>query len=72
MQFKENAEVLTSTGDKIGRIDRVVIDPKSNEVTHLVVKKGILFTKDKVVPLEQVEAANGDEIILKAGSDGTG
>ena len=38
MKFKENAEVLTSTGDMVGRIDRVVIDPKSNEVTHLVVK----------------------------------
>jgi len=39
MQFKENAEVVTSSGDKVGRIDRVVIDPKSNELTHLVVKK---------------------------------
>jgi uncharacterized protein YrrD len=67
MQFKENAEVLTSTGDKVGRIDRVVIDPKSNEVTHLVVKKGILFTRDKVVPLDRVEAANGNEVVLKAG-----
>ena len=67
MKFKENAEVLTSTGDMVGRIDRVVIDPKSNEVTHLVVKKGILFTKDKVVSLDQVESANGDEVVLKAG-----
>jgi sporulation protein YlmC with PRC-barrel domain len=46
MQFKENAEVFTSTGEKDGRIDRVVIDPNSNELTHLVVKKGFLFTKD--------------------------
>ena len=67
MQFKENAEVLTSTGDMVGRIHRVVIDPKSNEVTHLVVKKGMLFTRDKVVPLEQIEAAKGDEVILKPG-----
>jgi len=40
MQFNENAEVFTSTGEKVGRIDRVVIDPKSDELTHLVVKKG--------------------------------
>jgi uncharacterized protein YrrD len=67
MQFKENAEVLTSSGEKVGRIDRVVIDPKSNELTHLVVKKGVLFTTDKVVPLDQVETATGDQVVLKAG-----
>lgn len=67
MQFRENAEVLTSTGDLVGRIHRVVIDPKSNAVTHLVVKKGMLFTKDKVIPIEQIEAAKGDEVILKSG-----
>jgi uncharacterized protein YrrD len=67
MQFKENAEVLTSAGDKLGRIDRVVIDPKSNELTHLVVKKGVLFTTDKVVPLDKVDTADGDQVVLKEG-----
>ena len=67
MQFKENAEVFTSTGEKVGRIDRVVIDPKSEELTHLVVKKGFLFTKDKVVPIEHVETTTEDRVELKAG-----
>jgi len=67
MQFKENAEVLTASGEKVGRIHRVVIDPKSSEVTHLVVKKGMLFTKDKVVALDRIEAAKADEVVLKAG-----
>ena len=57
MYFKENAEVVTSEGDKIGQIDRLVMDPRSKELTHLVVKKGFLFTKDKVVPLDCVESA---------------
>ncbi len=65
MQFKENAEVSTSDGEKIGRIDRVVIDPNSRELTHLVVKKGFLFTKDKVVPLNLVETANKNRVVLK-------
>ena len=67
MQFKENAEVFTSTGEKVGRIDRVVIDPKSDELTHLVVKKGFLFTTDKVVPIEHVETTAEDRVELKAG-----
>jgi sporulation protein YlmC with PRC-barrel domain len=34
MQFKENSEVVTSVGEKVGRIDRVVIDPNSKEIRH--------------------------------------
>lgn len=67
MQFKENVVVLTSAGQKVGRIDRVVIDPESDEVTHLVVKKGFLFTEDKVVSLEAVESATEDRVLLKEG-----
>ena len=65
MQFKKNAEVVTSEGEKVGRIDRVVIDPNSRKLTHLVVKKGFLFTKDKVVPLDLFESTMEDRLVLK-------
>jgi uncharacterized protein YrrD len=67
MHFKENTEVVTSEGNKVGQIDRVVIDPGSKKLTHLVVKKGLLFTEDKVIPLDLVETATEDRIVLKAG-----
>jgi uncharacterized protein YrrD len=67
MQFKENSKVLASDGSKIGQIDRVVMDPRSKELTHLVVKKGFLFTKDKVVPLNLIETATEDRVVLKEG-----
>ena len=69
MQFKENAEVLTSEGRKVGRIDRVVIEPKTKTATHLVVKKGILFTRDKVIPMDDVDSADEDRVVLKKGAD---
>lgn len=69
MQFNENAEVVTSKGDKVGQIDRVVMDPRTKELTHLVVKKGLLFTRDKVVPLELVETAADDRVVLKSGQE---
>jgi uncharacterized protein YrrD len=68
MLFRENAAVLTFDGNKIGRIDRVVIDPASGEVTHLVVKKGLLLTKDKVVPVDQIDATADEQVVLKAGA----
>jgi uncharacterized protein YrrD len=67
MHFKENAEVVTSEGNKVGQVDRVVIDPGSKKLTHLVVKKGLLFTEDKVIPLDLVETATEDRIVLKEG-----
>jgi uncharacterized protein YrrD len=67
MQFKENAAVVTTDGQKLGKIDRVVFDPNSNELTHLVFKKGFLFTEDKVVPLDCIESATEERVVLKAG-----
>ena len=51
MQFRKNAEVFTKEGDKVGEINRVVIDPRTNEVTHVVIRQGFLLTEDKVVPV---------------------
>jgi uncharacterized protein YrrD len=65
MQFKEGAKVLTSAGEQVGTIDRVVIDPGTKEVTHLVVEKGFLFTDDKVLPISLVGPAKEDEVILR-------
>lgn len=66
MQFKENADVQTADGRKVGRIDRVVIDPDSKEATHLVVQKGFLFTRDKVVPIDEVVTASEDRVVLES------
>jgi uncharacterized protein YrrD len=65
MHFTENAEVQTSDGKKVGRIDRVVIDPDSKEVTHLILKQGLLFTRDKVVPIGEIDNTAEDRIVLK-------
>jgi uncharacterized protein YrrD len=69
MQFRENADVMTSDGEKIGRIDRVVVDPTTGEVTHLVVKKGLLFTRDKVVPVDRLEVTAEKQVVLKELAD---
>ena len=68
MQFRKNAHVVTSTGKRVGRIHRVVIDPGSREVTHLVVAKGIVFKEDKVLPVEQVESTAEDTVTLQKGA----
>ena len=68
MQLKEGTNVVTADGDKAGTIDRIVIDPVTKEVTHLVVRKGFLFTEDKVVPMSLVGPATADQVNLRPGA----
>jgi uncharacterized protein YrrD len=68
MEYKENADVINADGEKIGKIDRVVLDPKTKEVSHLVIKKGLIFKREKVLPVEQIESAMEDRVSLREGA----
>ncbi|MFN2170910.1 MAG: PRC-barrel domain-containing protein [Candidatus Promineifilaceae bacterium] len=68
MQFKDGTSVYTSDGERVGSIERVVIEPRSKEVTHLIVEKGFLFKEDKVVPMSLVGPATEDRVTLRKGA----
>ncbi|MAT43299.1 MAG: hypothetical protein CL609_13245 [Anaerolineaceae bacterium] len=65
MKFINGAEVFSSGNEKLGNIERVVLHPETNEVSHLVVSKGFIFKTDKVIPIEWVDKASEDKVILK-------
>jgi uncharacterized protein YrrD len=65
MQFESGAVVLTANNDKVGKVDRVVLDPRTKEVTHIIVRKGMLFKKDKVLPVTMVAAAEPERVSLR-------
>jgi uncharacterized protein YrrD len=67
VKLKEGANVFTWDGEKVGSIDRVVLDPNTKEVTHLVVQKGFLFTTDKVVPISLIGPVTEDRVTLREG-----
>jgi len=66
MELKQDARVVNAAGDGVGHIDRVVLNPKTKEVTAIVVRKGVLFTQDKVVPIDMVDATREGEVMLRA------
>lgn len=67
MQFKQGTHVYTSDDKDVGSIDRVVLDPRTGEVTGIVVRKGFLFTEDRVVPIGLIESATEDRVQLRRG-----
>lgn len=66
MQFKKGTPVYTTGGDEVGHIDRVVLDPKTNEVAGVVVRKGFLFTEDKVILINNIARSVEDQVVLRA------
>jgi uncharacterized protein YrrD len=65
MQFNREASVLTSDFHNVGRVDRVVLNPQTKEVTHIVVRRGFLFTEDKLVPLSLIASGDENRVLLR-------
>ena len=69
MEFTEGVHVFTADGQQVGKISRFVVDPATNEVTHIVVQKGWLLPEDKVVALQMVSAATEEKVVLSVDMD---
>lgn len=63
IRLQTNADIFSSAGEKIGKLDRVVLDPETKEVTHIVAKKGLFFSSSKVIPISYVNL-DGKQITL--------
>jgi uncharacterized protein YrrD len=60
MKFNNGAEIYTANGKKPGDLGQVIVDPHTSEVIKLVVNKGYLSTRDKVIPTEDIQQATED------------
>jgi sporulation protein YlmC with PRC-barrel domain len=64
MEFESQAVVRTEDGLDVGHLERVVLDPESKEVTHVVLGKGML-EEEKVIPLGLVGAGSEDVVTIR-------
>ncbi len=56
--------VLSSDGQKLGTIDRVVLNPVDNHVEQFIVHRGILLDDDKIVDRGSIDRVDGDRVHL--------
>lgn len=55
---------------KVGKVDGLVVDPDSGEITHLLMREGHLWgAKDVSVPVSDIDAIDEDEVHLKIDKD---
>jgi len=66
MKFRYGADILSWENEKVGELKHVVIDPGTDEITHLVAEKGFLMPEDKLIPISLVMEATDEHIKLYA------
>lgn len=64
LDIRLGAPVETSDGRRVGRVERVVLDPGSRRVTDVVCQLGGLAAREIVVPVGGIELADEDGIQL--------
>jgi uncharacterized protein YrrD len=63
LDLNSGAEVRCKDGD-CGTLIKVVIDPQAKKVSEIIVEKGLLLSQDRVIPVEEIARANGEEVYL--------
>lgn len=69
MIFKQGAMVKSADNQQVGQLERVVIDPRTQSVSHIVIERGFLFPDDRVIPVNLVQNADEDDIKVRLDAD---
>lgn len=69
MKLKKGADVFNAEGEKLGTLQRVVIDPETKAVTHIVIEKGWLFSTNKVVAIGELDPQSEDKLVVTGPHD---
>ena len=68
LELSVDTEIQTADGRVMGEVDRFIVNPSRKEVTHVVVRRGVLFTEERVVPVEILDEEGGN-VRLRSGID---
>ena len=68
MEIKLGVRVYSSDNRPAGDASRVVIDPRSNELTHFVIQKGVLFSDDRLASIGSIYMSDDKRIIVEQAS----
>jgi sporulation protein YlmC with PRC-barrel domain len=64
MLYKQGMDVLTAGGEKVGSVKHIVMTPRTQEITDLVIERGFLLPEEKVLPLSWIAHINDNNQII--------
>src|SRR4051794_2528954 len=62
-------DIISKDGHKIGVVDGLVMDPHTGEVRSIVLRKGLFFPADLIVPMEAVLETNDKQVKVDVTKD---
>jgi len=69
MRVDLGMDVFASDGDKVGSVDRIVVDSQTKQIHKLVVERGFLSRDSKLVDIDMVTGSSDDGIRLDLTSE---
>ena len=62
MRIDLGMDVVTSDGDKLGTVEKLVLDGNSKQISKLIVSGGFLGGEDRIVDVSMITGQNADTI----------
>jgi uncharacterized protein YrrD len=67
--MKEGAKVITIEGEHVGNVERVLADSSVDQVTHLLISRGLFMKETKLIPISWVMMLGEDNVHLRVKKD---
>jgi uncharacterized protein YrrD len=64
LEIREGTHLYTASKEDLGIVRQFVVNPSTKELTHVLVEKGVFFADDRVVPIEAIDHADEDGVVL--------
>lgn len=61
MRINLGTKVVTADGKDVGKIDQLVVDPRTDRMQEFVVRKGFFVQHDIIIPIGEVEDRVGND-----------
>jgi len=68
MQLKKGVKVISNDGQTLGTLERVITDPKTDRITHLVISRGLLMKSRKLIPVYWLGDVFNEQVHLSVGA----
>ncbi len=65
LDIANDAGVYTAQDRPVGTVGRIILDPTTRAVSHVVVRQGVFFPEDRLVPIADIATATPQRINLR-------
>lgn len=67
--MKEGAKVIAADGEHVGHVERILADSSVDQVTHLLISRGIFSKEVKLIPVKWILKIGEDNVYLNVNKD---